>query len=130
MGLEPHREDLGQTLAVWGSGQGAYLTLPFFGPSTVRDAPDLFSSWFLNPVNYMTAAVVWPVKTLDLINRRANLLRSTNLLETAATDPYSFTREAYLQQRLNLIFDGNPPLEDDFDIFDMEDPAAVSPETR
>jgi phospholipid-binding lipoprotein MlaA len=115
MGLEAHREDLGQTLAVWGSGQGAYLTLPFFGPNTVRDTPDLVSSWFLNPINYTVSTIAWPAIALNIINNRANLMQTTNLLDSAATDPYSFTREAYLQQRESLIRDGMPPEGDDFE---------------
>ena len=121
MGLVENKEDLGQTLAVWGSGQGAYLTLPFFGPNTARDAPDLISSTLLNPVTYMTAAVMWPATALKIVNLRANLLETSDILETAATDPYSFTREAYLQQRRNLIYDGSPPESDSYnDIFEEE----------
>lgn len=37
MGLERQSEDFGQTLGVWGVGPGAYVVLPFFGPSNVRD---------------------------------------------------------------------------------------------
>ena len=52
------------------------------------------------------------------INTRANLLEATNLRDEAAIEPYTFTREAYLQQRQNLIYDGNPPIEGYDDIFD------------
>ena len=37
LGLAPHSEDFGQTLAVWGLDSGPFLVLPFFGPSTLRD---------------------------------------------------------------------------------------------
>src|SRR5690606_5704408 len=45
-GLPAHQEDFGQTLAVWGASQGAYLYLPVRGPNSVRDAPDLATSYF------------------------------------------------------------------------------------
>lgn len=122
MGLLPHKEDLGQTLAVWNLPQGAYLVVPVFGSTTVRDAPDYASSYLLNPLTYAISAITLPAMTLNLINRRANLLQSSNLRDSAALDPYSFTREAYLQQRRNLIYDGSPPLEAYDDVFyDLED---------
>ena len=45
-------EDFGQTLAVWGVGQGPYLMLPFLGPTTFRDAPADFIDSFLDPFSY------------------------------------------------------------------------------
>ena len=122
MGLQAHNEDLGQTFAVWGSGQGAYLILPLFGPSTTRDAPDVVTSWLLDPVSYLASAISLPATALNVINRRANLLESSNMLNEAALDPYSFLREAYLQQRNYLIYDGSPPVESTEDIFGDENP--------
>lgn len=109
MGIPAHKEDLGQTFAVWGLGQGPYLTLPFFGPNTARDTPDIVTSWLLDPLRYMAAAISLPATALEIINLRANLLEATNALDEAALDPYSFTREAYLQRRNFLIHDGAPP---------------------
>ena len=112
MGFEAHREDLGQTLATWGVGQGAYLYIPFIkGPDTARNLPDMASSTLLSPLTYVSSVILWPVTALSLINTRANLLDDTNIRDEAALDPYSFTREAYLQQRQYLIYDGNPPTE-------------------
>ena len=45
----------------------------------------------------------------ETVNTRANLLAASNVLETAALDPYAFVRDAYLQRRRNMIYDGNPP---------------------
>jgi len=118
MGLEKHDEDLGQTLAVWGVGQGSYLYIPLNGPNTVRNSPDLVTSTLLNPFFYVTSAILFPISALNIINTRANLLEATNLRDEAAIEPYTFTREAYLQQRKHLIYDGNPPLEGYDDIFD------------
>ena len=118
MGLEKHNEDLGQTLAVWGVGRGSYLYIPLGGPNTIRNVPDIASSTLLNPLTYITSAILFPVSALNIINTRANLLEATNIRDEAAIEPYSFTREAYLQQRENLIYDGSPPLEGYDDIFD------------
>ena len=120
MGLQANREDLGQTLATWGAEQGAYLYLPVRGPSTVRNLPDLASSYLLNPLTYLTGTILFPVTALNVINQRANLLDATKFRDEAAVDPYAFTREAYLQQRQYLIHDGNPPSEGYDDIFDEE----------
>lgn len=118
MGLEKHNEDTGQTLAVWGSQQGPYLYLPVFGPDTTRNLPNLATSYFLNPLTYVSGTILLPVTALNVINKRANLLEATNIRDEAAVDSYTFTREAYLQKRYYLIHDGNPPLEGYDDIFD------------
>ncbi len=119
-GLPRHKEDLGQTLAIWGVGRGTYLYLPVKGPDTARNLPDIATSTLLNPITYLTGAVLFPITAINVINIRANLLDATNIRDEAAVDPYSFTREAYLQQREYLIHDGNPPTEGYDDIFDDE----------
>ena len=119
-GLERHNEDLGQTLAVWGVGRGTYLYLPIQGPDTARNLPNIATKLALNPLTYISGTVLFPITALNVINIRANLLDATNIRDEAAVDPYSFTREAYLQQREYLIHDGNPPTEGYDDIFDDE----------
>lgn len=118
MGLEKHNEDTGQTLAVWGAKEGAYLYLPVFGPDTVRDLPNRATSYLLNPLTYVSGTILFPVTALNVINNRANLIESTNIRDEAAVDAYTFTREAYLQRRYYLIHDGNPPTDGYDDIFD------------
>jgi len=120
-GLERHNEDLGQTLAIWGVDRGTYLYLPIQGPDTARNLPNIATKLLLNPITYLTGAVLFPITALNVINIRANLLDATNIRDEAAVDPYSFTREAYLQQREYIIHDGNPPAEGYDDIFDEED---------
>ncbi|MGH8120402.1 MAG: MlaA family lipoprotein [Gammaproteobacteria bacterium] len=117
MGLPAHDEDLGQTFAVWGFGQGAYFYLPVEGPHTASTLPDIVVSALLNPLTYVTSAILFPLAALNIINERANLLEATNIRDEAAVDPYIFTREAYLQRRKYLIYDGNPPPEGYDDIF-------------
>ena len=121
MGFEKHKEDFGQTLAVWGIGQGSYLYVPLQGPNTFRNAPNAAISYLFNPINYLTDGVFIPIKALNTINKRANLLKTTDFVDEVAIDPYSFIREAYLQQRRFLIYDGDPPIEGYEDIFGTTD---------
>lgn len=127
MGFIAHEEDFGQTLAVWGFKSGSYLYIPIVkGPDTVRDLPDMATSTLLNPLTYVSSVILWPVTALKLINTRANLLEETRIRDEAALDPYAFTREAYLQRREYLIYDGTPPAEGYEDIFqDLEDDATL-----
>lgn len=120
MGMESHDEDLGQTLAVWGAGQGPYVYLPVRGPNSARDLPGTATSFLLNPLTYVTGVVLFPVTALGIINARANLLDETSIRDEAAVDVYSFTREAYIQRREYLIHDGNPPSDGYDDIFDED----------
>ncbi len=116
MGLQKHHEDFGQTLGAWGMGPGPYLVLPVIGPSSGRDAVGFTADWFTNPLYYVVedAGVSWGLYIIRFVDRRADLLKTTDLLESAALDPYSFMRESYLQRRLNQVYDGDPPLEDVF----------------
>lgn len=100
VGLPKHYQDFGLTLGHYGVKPGPYLVLPLLGPSTVRDGIGRVADTFADPVNYLSP-VVLPV-TLNgvrLVNTRASLLEASNLLQTAALDPYSFVRNAYLQRR-------------------------------
>ena len=113
IGLEKHDEDFGQTLGYWGVGDGPYLVLPFFGPSNFRDAIGRIPDYYADPVTYVDPVsdrnTLWGLR---VVNRRAELLGASRVLEAAALDPYEFVRDAYLQRRRNLIYDGNAPRED------------------
>ena len=111
MDLPKHNEDFGQTLAVWGVGDGAYFVLPFLGPSTVRDTTGLLADVvFVDPlVNVHDDQVRWGLIVLRAIDRRASLLEATRIMEKSGIDPYVFMRNAYFQIRENQIYDGNPP---------------------
>jgi phospholipid-binding lipoprotein MlaA len=116
LGLEKHDEDFGQTLGYWGMGDGPYLVLPFFGPKNLRDTFGLFVDYKTDPVTYVDPSrdrnIIQGVR---IVNRRAELLETSKILETAALDPYEFVRDAYLQRRRNLVHDGSPPPEKDDD---------------
>jgi len=124
MGLPEHEEDFGQTLEAWGINEGLYVVLPLHGSDTGGNLPNLATSFFLNPLTYVTGVVLFPLSAVNIINKRANLLEATNIRDEAAVDPYSFTREAYLQRRQYLIYDSNPPVEGYDDIFEGEDGTA------
>jgi phospholipid-binding lipoprotein MlaA len=112
MGLEKHNEDFGQTLARWGVGDGAYLVLPLLGPSTLRDTAALPVDWEGDPVLLHTPVDERNALTATrTVARRADLLGASSTLEEAALDRYVFLREAFLQRRRSLVYDGRPPRE-------------------
>ncbi|KPK56043.1 MAG: hypothetical protein AMS22_02440 [Thiotrichales bacterium SG8_50] len=117
-GLPKHDEDFGQTLGAWGVGPGPYLVLPFLGPRTVRDTVGWYADAQVDVLwGGFEGNARWGALTLKYVNLRANLLGVSRVMEQAAVDPYSFMRDAYLQRRQNLVYDGNPPRErfEDFD---------------
>ena len=95
-------------------GPGPYVVLPVLGPSTVRDTAAL-------PVNSAGSVignmhdVAWrnSLTVLQAVDTRARYLRAGRLLNDAALDKYTFTRDAYLQHRRSDVYDGNPPDDDD-----------------
>jgi phospholipid-binding lipoprotein MlaA len=111
-GLEKHNEDFGQTFGKWGSPPGPYLVLPFLGSSTVRDGVGTAVDYAVAPLGE-----VRPINLrnslygLYLVNTRADLLDASRILEEAALDRYIFQRDAYLQRRRSLVYDGSPPRE-------------------
>lgn len=108
--IERHTKDFGHTLGYWGVVPGPYLVLPLLGPSTLRDTLAL-------PVdaqgNLVSGIEHIPTRNsltaLRLIDTRASLLGASAMLEEAALDKYTFTRDSYLQRRRSSIYDGNPP---------------------
>jgi phospholipid-binding lipoprotein MlaA len=123
LGLRKHEEDFGQTLAVWGVGQGPYLMLPVLGPQTLRDTPAIGMSIVANPLFYVDdTTITISLSVLGAIDLRARSEGAIQFVNEAAVDPYAFTREAYLQRREFLIYDGNPPTSDLLDLLeDLED---------
>ncbi len=123
LGLEKHNEDFGQTLGHWGVSSGPYLVLPFFGSSSVRD----LSGTIVDDNNFSAIhhevheGTPFPERDndislgltlVDTIDSRARLLKAERLLDAAALDPYIFVRDAYLQRRQSLVYDGDPPPEE------------------
>jgi phospholipid-binding lipoprotein MlaA len=109
-GIDRHTEDFGQTLGRWGVPSGPYLVLPLLGPSTVRDATALFVDVQGDLISVIGDIPVRnSLYAIRLVDLRSNLLRASQLLEDAALDRYTFTRDAFLQRRRNEVHDGNLP---------------------
>jgi phospholipid-binding lipoprotein MlaA len=113
-GLVKHDEDFGQTLAVWGANQGAYLVIPVYGPNTVRDLPDLASSTLTSAIfwagYFLSPEVTIPISVLSAADLRSRADNAIRFVNESALDPYVFTREAWIQHRNYLIYDGHPPI--------------------
>ena len=112
VGIERGNEDFGQTFGAWGLPQGPYLFVPFFGPTTVRDGSGAIVRVMVGPVGYIGEV---PVRNslygLGAIDLRAQALSAGAIVDTAALDRYLFIRNAYLQRRRYLLYDGKPPPE-------------------
>ena len=122
-GLLDQEEDLGQTLAVWGWKNSRYVYVPLVGPSTLRDLPSLMVRALVPRLILGSAADLGlsnagnlGLSGLSIVSARADALALTDTRDSAALDAYVFTREAYMQRRKFLIFDGDPPVEE-FDAF-------------
>lgn len=113
IGIERHQEDFGQTFAVWGFKPGPYIMLPFLGPTNFRDGIGLLPYYFAtDPRLYNSDTTInLALIAVNAVDSRAQLLTGSKLLDLQL-DPYAFLRETYNQRRINLIFDGDPPLED------------------
>lgn len=103
-------EDLGQTLGVWGVPPGPFLMVPLLGPSTLRDLPSSIVDRLTEPLFWYSGGsnARWGSLTLSVLDTRARLLPLDATL-AKAYDPYGFVRDAFLQRRLYLVYDGNPP---------------------
>ena len=110
VGLQKHNEDFGQTLGWWGVGSGAYLVLPILGPSTIRDGFGLLLDSQADLVFQIDGVPVHnSLYAMRAIGKRASLLDASSVIEQAALDKYAFIRDAWLQRRLDLVYDGDPP---------------------
>lgn len=109
-GLEPAKEDLGQTLAVYGFGNGCYLVWPLWGPSTVRDSVGSLGDAFLDPVRYVEPTEVSVgLSVLSTVNDGSLHMGEYEMLKAAAVDPYVAIRTAYVQYRRRQIRDEAAP---------------------
>ena len=119
MSIQKHNEDLGRTLGRWGVPPGPYVVLPILGPSTLRDSVTALVETQYDPVSQITPTAARSATTVvRVVNTRANFLRLGNLLDDAALDKYSFTRDAYLAKRNSDVarsaekdLDAEPPRE-------------------
>ena len=116
--VERKPEDFGQTLAAWGAGPGPYLMLPFLGPSNLRDGVGrLTDAAILYPINEISdsSGTRTGLVLIDIISLRADLLGADRLLENQI-DQYAFLKRAFEQNRIDAIYDGNPPETEEEDL--------------
>lgn len=93
-------EDMGQTFGVWGFGEGFYIVWPFIGPSTVRDTAGLAGDYFLSPMTYIKPwEVALGARAVNVFNDLDDVLDLYDQLKSAAIEPYSSVRDAYVQYR-------------------------------
>ena len=113
IGIERGNEDFGQTFGVWGFPQGPYLFVPLFGPTTVRDGTGVLVRIAVGgPVGYIPERAVAQQPVRRRLRRPARAGAADGaVIDTAALDRYLFIRNAYLQRRRYLVYDGKPPPE-------------------
>lgn len=114
MGFEAHKEDFGQTLAVWGAGEGAYLVLPIFGPSNPRDVVGRVVDYFTDPINIWAhnvdnQGVPITRSVLSAVDARAHFYDEIEDMKNNSLDPYSALRSFYRQHRASEIINGQGP---------------------
>ncbi len=113
-------EDFGQTLGHYGVASGFYLVLPVLGPSSARDSfgmavdtllmhPITNVFWTKELLGFYDYKVQLPLATLKSLDERVQFLDADKALEEAALDKYEFVRDAYMQRRESLIYNGDPP---------------------
>ncbi len=122
IGLKPHREDFGQTLGVYGIGEGFYLVLPILGPSNPRDAlGKLFVDSFFNPLglyldNIDKEAIRYGLAATGGFLEFADFIDEFERLRVTSVDYYAAVRSLYRQQRASEIANGDdiglPPIPD------------------
>ena len=115
LGLNAHKEDVGQTLGTYGVGTGCYLVLPILGPTTARDSLGLLADTFVDPFAHITirekelfstsGSVLdyYSVKATGAVDFRAKNDKNLESLEKNSLDLYSSVKSVYLQDRENKI---------------------------
>jgi phospholipid-binding lipoprotein MlaA len=104
LNLQEQDTDLGQTLGVWGIGQGFYIVWPVFGPSTPRDTVSKAGDYFLYPISYVNPwHARWGVNVYDKVNSASLRIGDYEALKDAAIDPYVAFRDAYIQYRFKKV---------------------------
>lgn len=114
LGHEPHYEDFGQTLGVWGLDAGPYLMLPILGPSSARDAAGLVGDYALDPLSQCCIGTEERLTRFATgsLSDREQALEVVDDLRRNSFDMYATVRSAYAQRRAALIRNGAPPSED------------------
>lgn len=104
LGLEPSKEDLGQTLAYYGIGNGPYVVWPVFGPSTLRDTIGNSIDYYLHPVTYVEPDILsYGIRAGEKINLTYYSLGDYEAIKKAYIDPYERIKEFYIEYRKDEV---------------------------
>ena len=110
MDIPGHDEDFGQTLAVWGVGEGFYLVLPLFGPSSPRDGiGKLLVDPFVDPVNRLTEdedGFFWARTAFKAVDEYGSVVDELDQIKKTSIDYYAAIRSMYRQKRQTEISNG------------------------
>jgi phospholipid-binding lipoprotein MlaA len=116
MGIPDHSEDFGQTLGVWGSGEGPYWVLPLVGPSPPRDSAGRVVDIFLDPLTYARFdgyhALAYSRAGMGILDLRARNVDTLDQIERTSVDYYATQRSLYRQYRNSEIRNGAPDTSD------------------
>ncbi len=95
--------DFGKTLAVWGVGEGPYVELPVYGPSTARDATGILVDFFTNPIGYARNNPADNISVYaEVVRRMGDRGRYSDTVDSIlyeSADSYAQARLLYLQNR-------------------------------
>jgi phospholipid-binding lipoprotein MlaA len=115
-GYEGHSEDFGQTLAVWGVGEGPYLMIPLLGPSNPRDLVGRGIDSIFDPLSYVQwgdeSYVPYVRAGVDIIDLRSRNIETLDDVERTSADFYGAARSLYRQSRENEINNGMAEIEE------------------
>ena len=120
LGLQKGEADMGQTFGAWGYKNSTYIVIPLLGPSTVRDGIGIVGDWYASPWPLVDEEWRYGLQAVSFVNKRSNLLDTEAVVAVAAYDEYLFVRNAYIQKRHYMMYEGNIPanqhdeFEDDF----------------
>ena len=121
-GVAARPSDFGETLHVWGFGEGAYVELPVLGPSTTRDAVGLLVDSVLNPVNQVATAqqmnVIWGVRAAQRLDDRFSFGTTVDSILYDSADSYEQARLLYLQNRRFKLGDTVEAEEELYDLYE------------
>ncbi len=111
---EPQPEDMGQTLATYGVGEGPYLFIPLLGPTTIRDSGGRIADWVSSPLHYsnLTDGEIIAYYAVEGVSFREQGLELLDSLESTSADLYISYRNLYRQSRKDKINDGISTIDD------------------
>lgn len=112
-GLSYESEDFGQTLAVWGAGDGFYLVLPVLGPSSLRDTAGLVADTYADPLRIWTDNtdrewIYYTREGVEGLDTRSRMISAVDDMRRNSLDYYAAVRSAYAQKRQSLIHNEKP----------------------